>query len=169
MQHSPRAFIQLRAGIPAQEKANVGDYWRCATGVVAFGIFGVPCGERLDPHFGRGRHCYVHSSLLHGETGNGLIRFWCEPPPLPLFVVTAINEVQNQGGIMTKFLVGLGFGIGMGMLFAPMRGEDMRVMATVKASEIADTAREAYGQVQGKVQKVVTSMTGAQSDSLEAA
>jgi hypothetical protein len=42
-------------------------------------------------------------------------------------------------------------------------------MATVKASEIADTAREAYGQVQGKVQKVVTSMTGAQSDSLEAA
>lgn len=70
---------------------------------------------------------------------------------------------------MTKFLVGLGFGIGMGMLFAPMRGEDMRVMATVKASEIADTAREAYGQVQGKVQKVVTSMTGAQSDSLEAA
>ena len=59
---------------------------------------------------------------------------------------------------MKSFLIGFGFGVGAGILFAPMRGEDFRVMAAVRASEIADTARETYGKAQDTVQKVVTSM-----------
>jgi len=65
---------------------------------------------------------------------------------------------------MKGFLWGFGFGVGVGMLIAPMRGEDMRVMAQVRASEIADSARGAYDQVQGTVEKVVTSIRGNESE-----
>jgi gas vesicle protein len=61
---------------------------------------------------------------------------------------------------MGKFLVGFGFGLGVGILFAPMRGEAFRVVAAVRASEIADTARETYDKAQDTVQKVVTSIRG---------
>ena len=65
---------------------------------------------------------------------------------------------------MKGFLIGFGLGVGVGILFAPMRGEDIRVMAAVKASEIADTARETYGKAQDTVEKVVSSVRGDQDE-----
>jgi gas vesicle protein len=65
---------------------------------------------------------------------------------------------------MKGFLWGFGFGVAAGMLMAPMRGEDIRVMAQVRASEMADTARGAYDQVQGTVERVVTSIRGDESE-----
>jgi gas vesicle protein len=59
---------------------------------------------------------------------------------------------------MKGFLIGFGLGIVAGLLFAPMKGEDARVMAGVKASEIADNARETYQQVKGTVRKTVDSV-----------
>jgi gas vesicle protein len=56
---------------------------------------------------------------------------------------------------MKGFLIGFGLGVGVGLLFAPMKGEDVRVMAGVKASEIADNARETYQQVKGALGKAV--------------
>jgi gas vesicle protein len=59
---------------------------------------------------------------------------------------------------MKGFLIGFGLGVAVGLLFAPMKGEDVRVMAGIKASEIADNAREAYQQVKGTVGKAVDSV-----------
>jgi gas vesicle protein len=59
---------------------------------------------------------------------------------------------------MKGFLVGFGLGVAAGMLLAPMKGEDARVMAGVKASEIADNARETYKQVKHTVGKAVNSV-----------
>ncbi len=59
---------------------------------------------------------------------------------------------------MKGFLIGFGLGVAAGLLFAPMKGEDVRVMAGVKASEIADNARETYQQVKGTVGKAVDSV-----------
>ena len=59
---------------------------------------------------------------------------------------------------MKGFLVGFGLGVAAGMLFAPMKGEDARVKASVKASEIADNARETYQQVKDTVGKAVDSV-----------
>jgi gas vesicle protein len=61
------------------------------------------------------------------------------------------------------FLVGFGLGVAAGMLFAPMKGEDARVVASVKASEIADNARETYQQVKDTVGKAVDSIRGESS------
>ena len=59
---------------------------------------------------------------------------------------------------MKGFLVGFGLGVAVGVLFAPMKGEDVRVIASVKASEIADDARETYEQVKDNVGKAVASV-----------
>ncbi len=59
---------------------------------------------------------------------------------------------------MKGFIVGFGFGVCVGLLFAPMRGEDLRVVAAVKASEIADDARETYEHVQDTAAKAVNSL-----------
>ena len=59
---------------------------------------------------------------------------------------------------MKGFLLGFGLGVAAGLLFAPMKGEDVRVMAGVRASEIADNARETYQQVKDTVGKAVDSV-----------
>jgi len=64
---------------------------------------------------------------------------------------------------MKSFLAGLGLGFGIGVLFAPMRGDDMREMIAVRASEFGDTARETYEQVREKAQGVATAIRGEQS------
>ncbi len=61
---------------------------------------------------------------------------------------------------MKGFLVGFGLGVAAGLLFAPMKGEDARVMAGVKASDFADNARETYQQVKDTVGKAVDSVRG---------
>jgi len=45
---------------------------------------------------------------------------------------------------MKSFLVGLGIGIGLGVLFAPMSGEDTRENLSDRANELANSARETY-------------------------
>ncbi len=47
---------------------------------------------------------------------------------------------------MKAFLVGLGLGIGLGVLFAPMSGEETRNTLTERANDLADTARETWEQ-----------------------
>ena len=66
---------------------------------------------------------------------------------------------------MSSFLAGLGLGFGIGVLFAPMRGKDMREMIAVRGSELADsaadlasTARSGYEQVRSKAEGVVHTM-----------
>lgn len=61
---------------------------------------------------------------------------------------------------MKSFLAGLGLGFGIGVLFAPMRGEDMREEIAVRASELQGSAREGYKQVKGKAQGVATALRG---------
>ena len=43
---------------------------------------------------------------------------------------------------MKSFLAGLGIGIGLGILFAPMSGEDARNNLTQRASDLAGSARD---------------------------
>ncbi len=59
---------------------------------------------------------------------------------------------------MTKFLLGFGIGLTVGLLYAPLRGEDVRTMAAVRASEIADSARDTYQKAQESVTKAVESV-----------
>jgi len=61
---------------------------------------------------------------------------------------------------MKTFLAGLGLGFGIGVLFAPMRGDDMREMIAARASELGDTARGTSEQVRGKAQDVATAIRG---------
>jgi len=43
---------------------------------------------------------------------------------------------------MKSFLVGLGIGIGLGVLFAPVSGDETRSNIRGRANDLADTARE---------------------------
>ena len=54
---------------------------------------------------------------------------------------------------MKAFLFGLGLGIGLGVLFAPMSGEDTRNNLSERANDLANTARETYEQGRDKVQR----------------
>jgi gas vesicle protein len=61
---------------------------------------------------------------------------------------------------MKTFLAGLGIGFVLGVLFAPMRGEDTREILTVRASEMADTARDQYQKVQEKAASTISTLRG---------
>jgi gas vesicle protein len=61
---------------------------------------------------------------------------------------------------MKSFLFGLGLGIGLGVLFAPMSGEETRNNLSERANDLAGTAREAYEQNRDKVQRGVESIRG---------
>lgn len=61
---------------------------------------------------------------------------------------------------MKNFLAGLGLGFGLGVLFAPMRGDDVREMIAVRASELGDQARDTYEQVREKAQGTIAAVTG---------
>ncbi len=61
---------------------------------------------------------------------------------------------------MKNFLAGLGLGFGIGVLFAPMRGEDVREMIAVRASELGDQARDKYQQVRERAEGTIAAVTG---------
>ncbi len=54
---------------------------------------------------------------------------------------------------MKSFLFGLGLGIGLGVLFAPMSGEQTRDNIAQRAGDLADSARETFEQGRDRVQR----------------
>ena len=59
---------------------------------------------------------------------------------------------------MKSFLFGLGLGVGLGVLFAPMSGEETRNTLSERANDLASSARETYEQGRDKVQRTVSSI-----------
>jgi gas vesicle protein len=61
---------------------------------------------------------------------------------------------------MKGFLFGLGLGIGLGVLFAPMSGEETRNNLSERANDLASNARESYNQNRDRLQKGVEAIRG---------
>jgi gas vesicle protein len=61
---------------------------------------------------------------------------------------------------MKGFLFGLGVGVGLGVLFSPMRGEDVRQLAAVRASEIADKAQQQYDRARDVADRAMNAIRG---------
>jgi len=61
---------------------------------------------------------------------------------------------------MKSFLAGLGIGIGLGILFAPMSGEETRSNLSQRASDLADSARDAVGQGRERLRSTVSAIRG---------
>jgi gas vesicle protein len=59
---------------------------------------------------------------------------------------------------MKSFLAGLGIGIGLGILFAPMSGEETRENLSQRASDLADSARDLANQGRDKVRTTVSAI-----------
>jgi gas vesicle protein len=56
---------------------------------------------------------------------------------------------------MKSFLIGLGIGVGLGLLFAPMSGEETRNNLADRANDLATSARETYEENRDRVQRGV--------------
>ena len=69
---------------------------------------------------------------------------------------------------MKSFLVGLGIGIGLGVLFAPTSGEETRSNIRERANDLADTARETLEQGRDRVRSGISAFreaaTGTESN-----
>lgn len=59
---------------------------------------------------------------------------------------------------MKTFLVGMSIGFGLGVLFAPMKGQEFRETLADRAGDIADTTRESYGRMRQKADAAVSSI-----------
>ena len=61
---------------------------------------------------------------------------------------------------MRSFLEGLGLGVVLGMLFAPMSGEETRRNITDRANDLADQAKDVTDQVRDRVRAGVSAIRG---------
>ena len=61
---------------------------------------------------------------------------------------------------MKNFLFGWGLGIGLGVLFAPMSGEETRNNLSDRANDLKANARDAYEQNRDRIQRGVESIRG---------
>jgi gas vesicle protein len=59
---------------------------------------------------------------------------------------------------MKAFLFGLGLGIGLGVLFAPMSGQEARDTIAERATDLANSARESFEQGRERVQRGVSAI-----------
>jgi gas vesicle protein len=59
---------------------------------------------------------------------------------------------------MKSFLAGLGIGVGLGILFAPMSGEETRENISHRAGDLADSARDLVGQGRERVRTTVSAI-----------
>lgn len=57
---------------------------------------------------------------------------------------------------MKPFLAGLGIGFGIGLLFAPLSGEETRGRIAERASDLADSARDLVDQGRERVRDTVS-------------
>jgi len=61
---------------------------------------------------------------------------------------------------MKSFLAGLGIGIGLGILFAPMSGEETRNNLSQRANDLADSARDLVDQGRERMRTTVSAIRG---------
>ena len=61
---------------------------------------------------------------------------------------------------MKSFLAGLGIGLGLGILFAPMSGEETRNNLSQRASDLADSARDLVDSSRERVRSTVSAIRG---------
>ena len=61
---------------------------------------------------------------------------------------------------MKSFLAGLGIGIGLGILFAPMSGEETRSNLQQRAGDLADSARDLVDQGKDRMRSTVSAIRG---------
>jgi gas vesicle protein len=69
---------------------------------------------------------------------------------------------------MKSFLAGFGIGIGLGLLFAPMSGEQTRGNIRDRANDLADSARETIEQGRERVRRGINSFCGSEQVATEA-
>ncbi len=61
---------------------------------------------------------------------------------------------------MKSFLAGLGIGIGLGILFAPMSGEETRRDLQERAGELAGAARDLAEEGRARLRSTVSAVRG---------
>jgi gas vesicle protein len=71
-----------------------------------------------------------------------------------------LREVFEEGP-MKSFLVGLGIGLGLGVLFAPRSGEETRYNIQERASDLAEQARETVEQARERLRGGKKAVRGA--------
>jgi len=69
-------------------------------------------------------------------------------------------RIFEEEFFMKNFLFGLGLGIGLGVLFAPMSGEETRNNLSDRANDLKANARDAYEQNRERIQRGVESIRG---------
>ena len=61
---------------------------------------------------------------------------------------------------MKGFLIGLGIGAGLGVLLAPMSGEQTRRNLTERANDLAESARETTDDIKDRVRLGMSAIRG---------
>jgi gas vesicle protein len=61
---------------------------------------------------------------------------------------------------MRAFLFGLGLGIGLGVLFAPMSGQETRDNIAERANDLASTAKETFDQGRERLRSGISAVRG---------